>query len=465
MAENTTLNPGTGGDDVRTHERAGVKTQIVALDLNPAGSETLMAGSLPVTGTFWPATQPVSIAGTVTVSGALTDTQLRATAVPVSGPLTDAELRATAVPVSGTFFQATQPISGTVGVSGSVAVTGTFWQATQPVSGTVTANAGTGTFAISAATLPLPSGASTSAKQPALGTAGTASSDVLTVQGIASMTALKVDGSAVTQPVSGTVAVTGTFWQATQPVSGTVTANAGTGTFAISAAALPLPSGAATSAKQPALGTAGSASSDVLTVQGVASMTALKVDGSAVTQPVSGTVTANAGSGTFAISAASLPLPSGAATSAKQDSLLAAFPSSLGTKTSANSLAVVLASDQASVPITATAASSSSRLLSAAATTNATSVKGSSGTIKAIQGYNAKTSPVFLKIYNKASSPTVGSDTPVKTIYLPASSAFAFNFSFTLGTGIAYALTGAAADADTTALSAGDILCLNIDYI
>src|SRR6266566_9838290 len=33
---------------------------------------------------------------------------------------------------------------------------------------------------------------------------------------------IKVDGSGVTQPVSGT------FWQATQPVSGTVTANAGT---------------------------------------------------------------------------------------------------------------------------------------------------------------------------------------------------------------------------------------------
>lgn len=51
----------------------------------------------------------------------------------------------------------------------------------------------------------LPTGASTAAKQPALGTAGTASTDVLTVQGIASMTALKVDGSGVTQPVSGTV--------------------------------------------------------------------------------------------------------------------------------------------------------------------------------------------------------------------------------------------------------------------
>jgi hypothetical protein len=37
----------------------------------------------------------------------------------------------------------------------------------------------------------------------------------------ANTTAWKVDGSAVTQPVSGT------FWQVTQPVSGTVTANAG----------------------------------------------------------------------------------------------------------------------------------------------------------------------------------------------------------------------------------------------
>lgn len=55
---------------------------------------------------------------------------------------------------------------------------------------------------VSAASLPLPSGASTSAKQPALGTAGSASTDVLTVQGIASMTALKVDGSAVTQPAN-----------------------------------------------------------------------------------------------------------------------------------------------------------------------------------------------------------------------------------------------------------------------
>lgn len=59
-----------------------------------------------------------------------------------------------------------------------------------------------------------------------------------------------------------------------------------------------------TAAKQPALGTAGTPSTDVLTVQGHASMTALKVDGSAVTQPVSGSVTANIGTvGTLATAA------------------------------------------------------------------------------------------------------------------------------------------------------------------
>lgn len=62
-----------------------------------------LTGTLAVTGAFFQATQPVS--------GPLTDTQLRATAVPVSGaffqatqpvsgPLTDTQLRATAVPVS-----------------------------------------------------------------------------------------------------------------------------------------------------------------------------------------------------------------------------------------------------------------------------------------------------------------------------------------------------------------------------
>lgn len=105
-----------------------------------------------------------------------------------------------------------------------------------------------------------------------------------------------------------------------------------------------LPTGAATSAKQPALGTAGSASPDVITVQGIASMTALKVDGSAVTQP---------------ISAASLPLPTGAATSANQttgNTSLATIATNTGNipakgqATMANSTPVAIASDQSALP-------------------------------------------------------------------------------------------------------------------
>ena len=120
---------------------------------------------------------------------------------PSSGdPLTDAELRATAVPVSisGTVtvsasnfdirdlvytsdsVTAHQGGSWIVGVSGSVAVTGTFWQATQPVS---------------ASALPLPTGAATEAKQPAFGTAGTPSADVVSVQGVSGGEPIEVTGT------------------------------------------------------------------------------------------------------------------------------------------------------------------------------------------------------------------------------------------------------------------------------
>lgn len=145
--------------------------------------------------------------GTFAVSGPITDTQIRATPLPVSGTVT-ANVGTGTQPVSGTFWQSTQPVSGT------------FWQATQPVSGTVTANAGTNlntSLLSTEATL-------------ALIKAKTDNLDVLL------STRTK---PADTQPVSGTFwqstqPVSGTFWQATQPVSGTVTANAGSGTFAVS---------------------------------------------------------------------------------------------------------------------------------------------------------------------------------------------------------------------------------------
>lgn len=98
----------------------------------------------------------------------------------------------------------------------------------------------------------------------------------------------------------------------------------------------------------------------------------ITIDGSAVTQPISGTVTANAGTGTFTvdgsgvtqpISAVSLPLPAGAATSTLQStgnsslsSIDAGIPASLGQTTMSASMPVVIASNQAAIPVTFTPA-------------------------------------------------------------------------------------------------------------
>lgn len=106
---------------------------------------------------------------------------------------------------------------------------------------------------------------------------------------------LKVDLGADNDVVvtnAGTFATQATL-QAGSAAIGKLAANSGVDIGDVDVTSSALPTGASTSAKQPALGTAGTASTDVITVQGIASMTALKVDGSAVTQPVSGTVTAN----------------------------------------------------------------------------------------------------------------------------------------------------------------------------
>ena len=111
-------------------------------------------------------------------------------------------------------------------------------------------------------------------------------------------------------------------------------------------------------------------------------------------------------------------------------------------------------------------AASTSRILSAAASTNATLAKASAGRVYSIQGHNAAGAIRYLKLYNKASAPTVGTDAPVKTLALPAGASFQFNWpaGYVFSTGIAYALTTGSADADTGALTSGDVLGLNVDY-
>jgi len=108
--------------------------------------------------------------------------------------------------------------------------------------------------------------------------------------------------------------------------------------------------------------------------------------------------------------------------------------------------------------------------LNSAASTNATSVKASAGTLGAIIVTNINAAVRYLKFYNKASSPTVGTDTPVLVFAIPGNTAGAgiavplppHGFSFT--TGIAFALTTGAADSDTGAVAANEQI-VNLGYL
>jgi hypothetical protein len=106
------------------------------------------------------------------------------------------------------------------------------------------------------------------------------------------------------------------------------------------------------------------------------------------------------------------------------------------------------------------------RLLSAAST-NATSLKASAGTLYSLYVTNLNAAVRYLKFYNKASAPTVGTDTPVATFPIPASTTgagFVINLDpgFDFSTGIAYATTTGVADSDTAAVAANEIIIVGV---
>jgi len=175
MADNIQLNANTTvGAILATDDDGTAHHQLVKVEFGADGTQT-----------------PVSAANPLPVTGPLTDTQLRATAVPVSGtvtasgPLTDAQLRASAVPVSaaslplpaGAATEATLSTingkvtacnTGAVTVSASALPTGAATSAAQlPDGHNVTVD--NASIPITAAALPLPSGAATAANQLADG--------------------------------------------------------------------------------------------------------------------------------------------------------------------------------------------------------------------------------------------------------------------------------------------------------
>lgn len=98
--------------------------------------------------------------------------------------------------------------------------------------------------------------------------------------------------------------------------------------------------------------------------------------------------------------------------------------------------------------------------VNSAASTNATVVKASAGTLYNVTVSNTGAAARYVKFYNKATAPTVGTDTPVFTIQVAAGATLSIPFGTTghrFATGIGLAITANAADSDTTAVSAGEV--------
>lgn len=116
-------------------------------------------------------------------------------------------------------------------------------------------------------------------------------------------------------------------------------------------------------------------------------------------------------------------------------------------------------------PVVSIGGGSSVFKLVSAATTNATAVKTTPGVVYGWYNSNVNAAVRYLKLYDKASAPTVGTDIPKLTLILPTNGAPAIQLpqgiSFT--TGIALALTTEATDAGTTAVAVSEIV-VNLFY-
>jgi len=312
--QQTKLTDGTNVATVKAASTAAVATDkalVVAISPNntvPVSlTSTTITGSVAVTGTV---TANIGTSGSLALDASVTGLQvsqgsttsgqkggLSLGAVTTGSPTyTTAQTSPLSLTTAGALrvdaSATTQPVSGTVAISGTV-----------PVSGTVAATQ-SGTWTV----------------QPG---------------NTANTVAWKVDGSAVTQPISGSVSISGT-----PTISGTVTANIGTsGSLALDATVstmsgkLPATLGQKVMASSLAVAIASDQSaipasqSGTWTVQpgNTPNTVAWKVDGSAVTQPVSGTITANIGTiGTIATQAtlALLPLAQGSTTSGQSGPLM-----------------------------------------------------------------------------------------------------------------------------------------------
>lgn len=104
--------------------------------------------------------------------------------------------------------------------------------------------------------------------------------------------------------------------------------------------------------------------------------------------------------------------------------------------------------------------------LTSAASTNGANVKASAGQVYGYAVTNNNTSPRYLRFYNTAGTPTVGSTATYMAVMIPGSGGVVVpngSIGIAFSTGIAISLTTGAADTDTGAVAANEIK-LNVFY-
>lgn len=430
MAHNTTINVGTGGDQIVDYDLATggaypttgkVPAGVLYISANSTTAPTPVtdANGLPVrpaTATAWnvlpssPAAAaylPVRItdgsafigAGTEYAEGDTAATPRGAAVCWVSGTTVHAASTANPLPISDAGGSLT--VDGTVGVSGSVAVTGTFWQATQPVSGTVTSNAGTGTMAVSLASL------------PALATGSNAIGSITNT----SFAATQATGTNLHMVVD----------------SGTVTT-----VSAVTAITNALPAGTNL------LGKVGIDQ----TTAGTTNAVSLAQLGS--TSVATGNGVTGAGSLRVTVASDNTAFPVNAVQSGTWN--VGTVTTVTGVTNTVNTAPQAATSGGASLPYA---------FLSTAAV-QAANIKATAGQVYGLHFFNLNAAAVYVRLYNLATSP-ITTDTPVYRAIVPGNTAgagfvVALPPGIAFGTGIGIRVTGGIADADATALAANTVI-------
>jgi hypothetical protein len=134
------------------------------------------------------------------------------------------------------------------------------------------------------------------------------------------------------------------------------------------------------------------------------------------------------------------------------------IPAAQVTATQPVSGSVTVSGTATNTPATPTASN-----INSAASTNAAFIKNAAGTVYAIVASNTNAATRYVKFYNKASAPTLGTDVPLITIAVPTNGTVSVNFGalgHRFATGIAIAITAGAADSDTAVIGANEVKVL-----